>query len=100
MPRSFGVVFLVALMFWALLGLFAGRALGNHVECGAVQRVADPVSYVVKMRERNALGFSATRAARFEPAGWCFRCYGMKTPGRAKTVLSAVVSPSPSAPPS
>ena len=29
-----------------------------------------------------------------------FHCYGMKTPGRAKTVLSAVVSPSPSAPPS
>jgi hypothetical protein len=36
MPRSFGVVFLVALMAWALLGLFAGRALGNHVRCGDV----------------------------------------------------------------
>jgi hypothetical protein len=34
MPKSFGVVFLVALMTWALLGLFVGRALGNHVQCG------------------------------------------------------------------
>jgi parallel beta-helix repeat protein len=36
MPKSFGVVFLVALAFWALLGMFAGRALGNHIQCGDV----------------------------------------------------------------
>jgi hypothetical protein len=31
MPRSFGVVFLVALMMWALLGVLAADALGNYV---------------------------------------------------------------------
>jgi hypothetical protein len=36
MPRSFGVVFVVALMMWALMGVLAGRALGNHVQCGDV----------------------------------------------------------------
>jgi parallel beta-helix repeat protein len=36
MPRSFGVVVVVALMMWALLGVLAGRALGNHVQCGDV----------------------------------------------------------------
>jgi parallel beta-helix repeat protein len=36
MPRSFGVVVVVALMTWALLGMLAGRALGNHVQCGDV----------------------------------------------------------------
>ena len=36
MPRSWGVVLLVALAFWALFGVFAGRALGNHVACGDV----------------------------------------------------------------
>ena len=31
MPKSFGVVFVVALMMWALLGLVAGEALGNDI---------------------------------------------------------------------
>ena len=30
MPRSFGVVFLMALMTWALLGVLAADALGNY----------------------------------------------------------------------
>jgi hypothetical protein len=29
MPRSFGVVFVVALMMWTLLGMLAGEALGS-----------------------------------------------------------------------
>lgn len=36
MPRSFGVVFVVALVTWALLGMLVSEALGNHVTCGDV----------------------------------------------------------------
>ena len=36
MPRSFGVVFLAALIAWALLAVLAGQALANHVQCGDV----------------------------------------------------------------
>ena len=36
MPRSFGVVFVVALATWALLGMLVSDALANHVTCGDV----------------------------------------------------------------
>jgi hypothetical protein len=36
MPRSFGVVFVVALAMWALLGMLVSDALANHVTCGDV----------------------------------------------------------------
>ena len=36
MPRSFGVVFVVALVTWALLGMLVSEALANHVTCGDV----------------------------------------------------------------
>jgi hypothetical protein len=36
MPRSFGVVFVLALAIWALFGILVGQALGNHVGCGGV----------------------------------------------------------------
>ena len=31
MPKSFGVIFVVALMIWALLGVLAGEALANDI---------------------------------------------------------------------
>lgn len=31
MPRSFGVIFVLALIVWALLGMVASEALGNVV---------------------------------------------------------------------
>ena len=31
MPKSYGVVLLVALVMWALLGMAATEALGNHL---------------------------------------------------------------------
>ena len=31
MPKSFGVVFVMALMMWALLAVLAGEALGSEV---------------------------------------------------------------------
>jgi hypothetical protein len=31
MPKSFGVVFVVALMMWAVFGVLAGEALGSEI---------------------------------------------------------------------
>jgi parallel beta-helix repeat protein len=36
MPRSYGVVFIVALALWVLLGVLVSDALGSHVSCGKV----------------------------------------------------------------
>jgi hypothetical protein len=83
----------------SFFGLLVEKNLGEAARFSVAHERGIWKRVVFRLAERWITKWT-TQLHEAEARAECCARYGMKMPGRAKTVLSAVVSPSPSAPPS